>query len=199
METAALSGLVLIRHAMPMLDQTVPPERWQLGDDGRAAARAITAVLPGLPRYWLASEEPKAYQTAETIAQYAGDGPVVRDVRVGEVQRPPTWTDNYRQLARAYLEGSRHPGWEPHAAVSARFEAAIATYAIRAAAAGRTLSVVTHGLAPTVWLIGRIGLSDPGNFWASLSFPDAVVVDLTKKTVRKLRPFAGPTPGRSTE
>jgi hypothetical protein len=38
--------LVLVRHAMPEIDPTVPAHRWRLGADGRAAARTPGPLLP---------------------------------------------------------------------------------------------------------------------------------------------------------
>jgi len=39
--------LYLIRHAMPVLEPDVPAERWRLGEEGRAAARALAGLVLG--------------------------------------------------------------------------------------------------------------------------------------------------------
>jgi hypothetical protein len=41
-------------------------------------------------------------------------------------------------------------------------------------------------MAMTVWLSARLGLTDPGAFWAALRFPDAIEVDLTSRTMGTL-------------
>lgn len=41
-------------------------------------------------------------------------------------------------------------------------------------------------MAMTVWLTARIGLPDPGAFWADLRFPDAHSVDLGAATITRL-------------
>jgi broad specificity phosphatase PhoE len=168
--------LVLVRHAMPELVPDVPAERWHLGPGGRSAARALRRSMPG-PAYFVASDEPKA---VETLEELAGGHDVAVEPGFAEVHRPHLWTDDYRATARAYVEGVRHDGWEPHDEVFARFESAVVRHAGLATAQGRILVVGTHGLAPTVWLSRHIRLEpSPAQFWADLRFPDIVDVDLS--------------------
>jgi broad specificity phosphatase PhoE len=165
---------------MPQIDPSVRSERWQLGDAGRAAARALRPLIPQ-PAYYVASPEPKA---AQTLQEVAGDAEVGTDPGFAEVHRP--FVDSgYRALARAYVEGTCHDGWEPHEEVAARFADAVARHA---AAAGQTMLVIgTHGLAPTVWLARRFELKpSPGAFWAALDFPDLIDVDPVTGVVTKV-------------
>ncbi len=159
---------------MPAYDRDVPAHEWPLSPDGLAAARRLTRQLPR--DAWLAaSDEPKAWQTLEPA------GEVARDARFGEVRREgEPWDGPFRELRRAYVDGADHAGWEPRVDVTARFDAGVEDYLVRAA--GRPLVVASHGMAMTLWLTARVGLTAPGEFWASLRFPDAVVVDLA--TVR---------------
>jgi broad specificity phosphatase PhoE len=159
--------MILVRHAMPEVRSYVPPDLWELGAEGRAAARALAVRLPG-DCYLVASDEPKAVQTLREL----GPGVAV-DAGFREVARPRVWTDDHRALARTYLSGVRHDGWETHAQVSARFADAVARH--ERLAAGRRLLVGTHGMALTVYLAGRVPL-DPVAFWSGLAFPD--IVDL---------------------
>ncbi|MBL7257822.1 histidine phosphatase family protein [Paractinoplanes lichenicola] len=166
--------LILVRHAMPVTDPAIPPHRWRL-----AAPVSLSSpprdhpARPGssaLPRgaYLVASSETKAAQTLSF------DRPLPQDAGFDEVRRPHEWRDDHRERARAYVEGLPHPGWEPHAAVVARFEAALARHA--ELAAGRALVVGTHGMAMTCWLWSRALVTDPGSFWAALRFPDVIEV-----------------------
>jgi hypothetical protein len=169
--------LVLVRHAMPAFGPDVPAQGWMLSDEGRAEAAGLVPVLPA-GALIVASAEPKAYQTVEPA------GPVVSDERFNEVRRDgEPWESNYRELRRAYVEGENHPGWEPRAAVAERFDSGIKDHLT----AGRPLVVASHGMAMTVWLGERIGLPDPGDFWARLRFPDAHAVDLQRRTITRLR------------
>jgi len=168
---AAADFVLLVRHAMPAVDLSVPPQEWEL--EG--------SVPPlGLPAdsYLAASTEPKALGT---VAPF---GPVVTDPRFGEITRAADESDEgWRERRLAYVEGADHPGWEPRSAVVARFDDGVNDHWVRAA--GRPLVVASHGMAMTLWLTARIGLDAPGAFWSSLRLPDVLVVDLVARTVAR--------------
>lgn len=169
---------------MPELEPEVSSERWQLGAKGRAAARSLRSLVAE-PAYLVASDEPKAVQTMQELA---GCLAVATDPGFGEVRRPYLWSDGhaYRSTARSYVEGARHPGWEAHAHVVARFAAAVARHAVLAEAANRTLVIGTHGLALTVWMAGLTQLEpSPARFWEQLRFPDVIDVDLVGGTATR--------------
>jgi broad specificity phosphatase PhoE len=181
---AVITRLILVRHAMPTVEPGVPAERWELGQHGRAASRAL-GVAAAESGYFVASDEPKALQTLQEMA--AGQE-VVPEVGFREVRRPYYWSDDHRTLARTYVDGACHDGWELHGEVVARFEAAISRHTRIAAARKQTLIVGTHGMAPTVWLMSRLELQpSPGAFWASLQFPDLIDVDLVAKRAQRRR------------
>jgi broad specificity phosphatase PhoE len=168
--------LLLVRHAMPQVEPSVPAELWELGDEGRAAARALRPLIDG-PAYYVASTELKALQTLQEIA---GHLDVATDAELVEVRRPHGWSADYRAVARSYVEGICPDGWEPHGEVIGRFDAAVARHAAVAGARNSTLVIGTHGLAPTIWLASRYRLEpNPAEFWASLRFPDLIEVTRT--------------------
>jgi broad specificity phosphatase PhoE len=175
-------SVLIVRHAMPELRPDSPPEQWTLGAAGRCAARQLAAALPA-DSYVVTSEESKARQTAEQLVAVRG-GVLVGDERVGEVRRPDDWIPDHRTMARAYVEGAVHEGWEPAPAVAERFDEAVRSHAEQAGE--RPLIVVNHGMALVSWLASRMHLADPGEFWASLAFPDAVEADLGAGAVRRL-------------
>lgn len=176
--------LVLVRHAMPDARPDIPPHRWSLTDASRREARALKSALPLDLVHYVASEERKAIQTLEELAD--GEPPVI-DPDLGEVRRPFEWSNRFRERARAYLRGIDLDGWEPRERVAARFDAAIERHAAVSRAGERTLVVGTHGTALTVWLAHRVRHSfDPIGFWEGLRFPDVVFVDLTSGTLRKI-------------
>jgi broad specificity phosphatase PhoE len=150
--------VILVRHAMPELDPAVPHHEWRLGEAGRAAARELAVRLPRDASV-VASDEPKARETAEEIA----GGPVHLEPGLREVERPAAWRADYRDLARRYVAGESLEGWEPHDVVVARF----------AAAAEGAEVVVTHGLAMTLWLAAEGLVEDRVTFWEQIRFPDA--------------------------
>jgi hypothetical protein len=67
-----------------------------MGEDGRAAARALAAVHE--PGYYVASHEPKALQTAQEMSV---GREVVPEPGLREVHRPYRWSDDFAcRLAR---------------------------------------------------------------------------------------------------
>lgn len=177
--------LVLVRHAMPVVEPDVPADQWELGEDGRAQAWALRSRI-GQPVYFVASDEPKAIQT---LRELTAEGEVAVDAGFREVHRPTVWFENYRVLARAYVQGMDLDGWEDRRRVIERFAAAVARHAARAVASDRTLVVGTHGLAPTMWLSTVVRLDpNPADFWERLTFPDVVDVDLVRATATRRGP-----------
>ncbi|HEX5995849.1 MAG TPA: hypothetical protein VFY84_11965 [Jiangellales bacterium] len=177
--------LILVRHAMPIVQPDVPSDQWQLGAEGRAEARSLRSRLSE-PAYFVASDEPKAEQT---LRELAGESSVSIDPGFREVRRPHIWSDEYRMVAREYVNGIRPRGWEDHVHVAERFATAVARHATIAAATGRALVIGTHGLAPTVWLTTVMRLDpSPAQFWERLRFPDLIDVNLLHGTATRRRP-----------
>jgi broad specificity phosphatase PhoE len=159
---------------MPEIRPHAPAERWELGGEGRAAARALAGALPRAP-LTLASDEPKAQQTAEEVVAVCG-GTLAVDARVAETWRPHVWDPEFPVLAWEYVGGRRHDGWEAHDAVVARFDAAVRA-GLRASQ-GQPLVIVNHGQALTLWLHSVGGIRDAPRFWSELWFPDAWRVEV---------------------
>lgn len=163
---------------MPTIDPAVPPERWTLGDEGRAGAAALAQRLP-TGAYLVSSREPKARQTLEPLGAVAEDAAFNEVWRAGE-----PFGGNFRELRLLYLMGTQHERWEPRAEVAQRFDQGITRH-IREAG-DRPLVVATHGMAMTLWLTACVGLPDPGAFWSGLRFPDALLVDLKAARVNQI-------------
>src|SRR5689334_15329248 len=61
--------LLLIKHAAPLVDPTKSSEHWHLSDKGKESCAALAdALKPQDPAVIIASEEPKARETAAEIA-----------------------------------------------------------------------------------------------------------------------------------
>jgi broad specificity phosphatase PhoE len=165
--------LILVRHAIPAHGPDVPAREWHLSPDGRAAAAALCARLPDGARL-VASSEPKAIQTLEPA------GRPVSDPRFDEISRVEAYADDFRTARRAYVEGADRADWEPREDVVRRFAAGVEAHS------ADHVVIATHGMAMTLWLTATVGLADPGEFWAALTFPDAYVVDLPGRRLSRL-------------
>jgi len=176
-----MSRLILVRHAMPLATPDVVAEDWPLSGEGAESASRVRESLPSGADV-VSSPERKARETA------FGDVSAARtDVRLREVGRVgEPWGGDYLQLRRAYVGGRRHPGWEPHEAVEARFQSAVDEHDARAD--GAPVVLCTHGMALTRWLVSA-GLIDPGeagSFWEDLRFPDCLFVAEHRHSVERL-------------
>src|SRR5689334_24407547 len=70
-----MPNLILIKHASPKVDPDQPPEQWEQSDDGRRRAARLAeklAAMPDRPAVVISSEELKARQTAQVIADTVG-------------------------------------------------------------------------------------------------------------------------------
>jgi broad specificity phosphatase PhoE len=68
-----VNRLVLVKHAMPVLDATRPAREWTLGPDGeRQAAELAGRLRPFSPFRLVSSPEPKAATTAAIVGDTLG-------------------------------------------------------------------------------------------------------------------------------
>ena len=67
------TSLVLVKHALPVLDATKPAKEWQLGAEGERQSRRLAGRLRTFaPLHLVASPEPKASRTAELVGAELG-------------------------------------------------------------------------------------------------------------------------------
>lgn len=172
-----MTRVVLVRHAMPVVDPDRPPDRWELSPAGRAAAELLRGRLPAdaVP---VSSPQAKALDTLAVALDLPADR-IRTDPRLAEVARPGEPVDDdvlHRRLA--WVTGHpdhRHTTWETTTAAAARFSTALAELDADQVVVG------THGLVSTAWLvsIGQLAAGEAaGAFWQQLGLPDVIEVQL---------------------
>lgn len=171
-------SLIFVRHAMPLVDPSLPAREWPLSDEGRLAARRLDLTVPAEARV-LASTEAKAIQTVSLVTDTPRDR-VLTDSGFDEVRREEPIDEGYADRRAAWVRGEpddRHSGWETFEEVGERMDSAVRRHHSPAMVIG------VHGMALTAWLV-RAGLVNPGpaavDFWASLEFPE--IVEVTRDT-----------------
>jgi broad specificity phosphatase PhoE len=175
--------LVLVRHAAVEPVDGVPPDRWVLTQEGRAAAARL-AGWHGFRDVGLlaSSPEPKALGTAAPIAHAAGlEARVEPDLR--EVERPAQRVldrGDFVALTGAYLAGEPVEGWEP--AADARRRVTDSVERLLAAASG-DVAVVSHGLVLGLFLGSTVAE------WERIELPAVAVLDAGTRT--PVRPWSG--------
>ena len=178
--------LILIRHAAPAIDRSLPASQWGLSVAGRTASRAVAQHLRGSNvAHVVASSEPKAAQTAE---QVAGRLDITCSVEeglhehlrqtVGFFETPEAFRS---AVARFFAEPeSLVLGEETAAAAGERFERAVAGI-IRRWPYGGPVVAVSHGTVISLLVerwTGRSALET----WSRLTLPALVRLSLTDRT-----------------
>jgi broad specificity phosphatase PhoE len=186
--TAAVTGVILIRHAMPEVERGVSSRLWKLSASSLEDCVLLAHALPErLAARVFTSNQPKVVQTAGVIALRRGLD-VVEDERLREVEQDHAWIEDYRSAAVAYLQRGpqgESAGWEPHERAIERFGAGVqAALEANRPDEGDVL-VVNHGLAMSLW-VGSVAEIALAEWWSGLTFPDAWRVDLKRRRVEQL-------------
>lgn len=176
-----MTGIILVRHAMPNVERGLASRRWGLAEASREDCVLLAHALPPDVNGIWSSDEPKARETAEVLGLRLGRQVQV-DPAFAEVDRPEIWDRDYREVAAAYLRGSVEPGWETPEGVIRRFRDGLER--ARTNHVGSRV-VVSHGLAMTLWLSTQVEL-DREQWWRALTLPDAWYVDALRGTLEHL-------------
>jgi broad specificity phosphatase PhoE len=169
------AALILVRHAEPAIDPTVPSPQWRLSERGRAGAAALAERLAAFAAAAaVASSEPKALETVQIVAGQFGL-PVAIDDGFAEHHRPglPFSTPEERdaQVAKFFADpGMAFFGGESADQARERFAAALARHT------ARPLLVGSHGTVLAFYLSRLLGL-DAWTLWKSIGLPEAFVLD----------------------
>jgi broad specificity phosphatase PhoE len=171
-----MAGIILVRHSPVSPDPAVPPKQWRLSQRGRDLCLPLAEALrPYAPGILVSSDEPKAIDTANLIADRLG---LSVHIAAGlDEHRPPYVATNFLDLMQRYFEapGERVFGEESAVEATDRFAAAVDA-AVKAHAAN-TLAIVTHGTVLALYAAPLFGL-EPYVLWTRMSHPGFVVLDL---------------------
>jgi len=178
--------LVLVKHALPVLDATKPAKEWQLSAEGELQSRRLAGRLRAfVPLRLVASPEPKALRTAELVGAELG-------VRVSpidglrEFDRPIlphlSKPDYERANAQIFLDPSRRVlGNESGQEALDRFSTAIET--ALAGTDAQTLVAITHGTVIALFAADHNGV-DAFDLWKRLECTSFVVLELPAFSLR---------------
>jgi broad specificity phosphatase PhoE len=173
--------LILIRHSETKRVPGVNAHQWQLSEEGRRRCDALTAhVRADDLRVIVSSEEPKALQTAQPVADALAI-PLRTGVGLHEHDRrnvPCVGDDaNFQAtIQRLFAEPSVLVyGNETADQAHERFAAAV--QAVVAAHPVGNIAIVTHATVLTLF-VSRIAGLDPFALWSRLGMPAVVRVAL---------------------
>jgi broad specificity phosphatase PhoE len=183
-----LGRLILVKHALPVVDPAVPAAEWRLAEEGREGARRLAPELKRFdPVAVVASVEPKAWETGAIVAQRLGVPCAAVEGLHEHERHSATFAashEEFRAQIRALFDRPDELvfGDETAGHAQARFmaavETAIAKWAPLAEGPGeRGLVVVAHGTVITLLCAAWCGV-EPFPLWDSLGLPSAVVLSL---------------------
>lgn len=172
------SGLILIKHGMPLIVPGQPPSGWELAPEGREQALRLAERLVDLaPDRFVSSLEPKAIQTAEALATRLGR-PCGRDACLGEQLNDAGPFTDQQTFQASVARMFAHPrelvmGEETADQAYERFDAALSRQ--QDAHRGERLAIVGHGRVISLWISRRFGV-DPMPLWLCLRLGSALAV-----------------------
>ena len=172
--------LILVRHAAPAQNPAIPAREWPLSPNGRAdAERLAERLAPYAPTAIIASDETKAQQTTQPLADRLGlPVEIMPDLREHE-RRTVGYLDHdafQATMARFFAEPDALVfGEETAQQALSRFSLAVE----RALAShlDGDVALFTHGTVLTLFAAEH-GAGDPMTFWWHLNLPAWVVFTL---------------------
>jgi broad specificity phosphatase PhoE len=182
------TSLVLVKHALPVLDATKPAKEWRLGDEGERQSRRLAGRLRAFaPLHLVASPEPKASRTAELVGVELG----VRVASIDglrEFDRPVlpylSKPEHERANAQIFIDLNRRVlGAESGQEALDRFSAAIET--ARTNTDAQTLVAITHGTVIALFVADHNDV-DAFDLWKRLQCTSFVVLALPAFSLREV-------------
>lgn len=173
-----MRSVVLVKHSLPEVIAGVPAREWRLSAEGRRRCEPLATALASYePAHILASEEPKAADTARLVGDRLRVGVQVVAGLHEHDRSNAGWLDSeaFERAVTAFFQrpGELVLGRETAAAAEARFAAAVD--GILASTPRGNVVVVAHGTVIALWAAARTGM-DPLSLWQRLECPSYVVV-----------------------
>ena len=186
-----MNRLILIKHASPEFVKSRSADEWHLSVNGREQCQPLAERLkPFAPDVIVTSDEPKAHETGEIVAQILSL-PVHTAAGLHEHRRRTVpWYDDYDTLKRLVLNIFDHPNTVVHGEETgndayARFAAAVDD--VIAQYPQQTVAISTHGTVISLFAQHRAGV-DPKPLWESLQTPAFVVFQLPSFAIEAVVP-----------
>ncbi len=171
--------LVLVKHALPVINPTIPAAEWTLADAGRARCVPLAAALaPFVPGVIVASKEPKATETGRLIAQNL-NRPFETAPNLHEHDRrnePFSDAAAFKAKVRSFFAQPDKlvMGRETADAAHRRFKMAVESVCDHHPAG--TIVIVAHGTVISL-LVARANELTPYPLWERLGLPAFVALE----------------------
>ncbi|GEM_PF-1254420 len=172
-------ALILVKHAMPAVVDSLVPHEWKLDESGQAQAVKFSQFLKNnfdLDKIIYSSDEPKALQTAEIIADTC-KCKVQSTNELREIDREQASLMEKSENTKKVFEKVDEAICGKESAVQAleRFEKGIKT--ILEIGMEEERVVVTHGAVMSLFLAKYNKEMSAFDYWEKLEWPSYAVVD----------------------
>lgn len=182
--------LILVKHALPVIDPEKPAHQWKLSPEGKKRCIPLAMQVSAYcPLRIFSSREPKAIQTARILAGRLGQSfNVVDDLH--EHERPNPGLLSPQDFEEKVMSLFTNPeniafGKESAAQARARFYKAVTN--LISQHPGKTILVVSHGTVISLF-IQMVCQVEPFPLWKSLGLPSYIVLSLPAYQLEKVIP-----------
>lgn len=170
--------LILVKHSLPHIDETLPAREWRLAAEGQRRAQIMAQKLAHYqPDIIFSSLEPKARETAQISATALGK-PLESVANLHEHDRSQVGFLDKEQFAAGVARFFAQPdelvfGAETARAAQNRFSQAISGVLNRYT--DGTIAVVCHGTVISLFA-AQVAQVDPHALWRQLGLPSWIVL-----------------------
>jgi broad specificity phosphatase PhoE len=180
--------LILIKHASPLVIPGTPSEQWKLSDKGRESCGPLAEALREHgPEMMVASEEPKAVETAQIVGDKLG---VTVKTAAGLHEHDRTNVAHMRSAEFiSHMElmfrkpDERVLGRESANEALTRFESAVGD--VVAGSDSSNVAIVSHGTVIALF-VAKHSDEKPFELWRNLGLPSFVVMSLPGFELQKM-------------
>jgi broad specificity phosphatase PhoE len=176
-----MSNLLLIKHALPIVQPAIPAQFWKLSQDGLLSCQQFSQQLRAFNLQTIySSDEPKAVQTAHELGKLLNLS-VSQAKGLHEHRRLTSdyfeHRADFESAVQAFFDNPniRVFGAETAAQALSRFHAAVST--IVSAHPRQDVAIVSHGTVITL-LVAKHNSINAFKFWQELNLPDLVCLTL---------------------
>jgi broad specificity phosphatase PhoE len=173
--------LILIKHALPIIDPQAPSKTWLLSEEGQNTTTTFARTLKDYqPRHIFSSPEPKALETALTIANvFHIPFEIVNDLHEHHRANEPYDHDRttFINKIKAFFENPNQLVYGEETAEQARTRFHVGLLSAWRKHREENIAVVSHGTVISLFVAHLIPTINPLELWNCLKMPDAVVLE----------------------